>query len=388
MPLEHAQCLMPVVNRPAPVMSRGSGSYMWDRDGRRYLDFVQGWAVNALGHAALEVREALAKQSELLITASPAFHNGPQLELAQRLTALSGLAQAYFCTSGAEATEAAVKLARKWGRKHRGGAFEIVSTHNAFHGRTLAAMAASGKPGWDLLFPPNVSGFRKVAYGDIAAVDEAIGPETAAILVEPIQGEAGVIVPPKGYLSGLRAVADARGVLLVFDEIQTGMARTGTLFAFEREGAVPDVLTLGKGLGSGVPISAVLASPRASCFEPGDQGGTHHGNALTAAVALAVVDVLSDAAFLAMIRVRGEELGAALAAIGRRHGGIARGRGLLWALELDRPIAERVRDVCLELGLLVNAPRPSTIRLMPSLRVSADEIHELAALLGDALARA
>jgi acetylornithine/N-succinyldiaminopimelate aminotransferase len=231
-------------------------------------------------------------------------------------------------------------------------------------------------------------GFRKVPYGDVAAVGEAIGPQTAAILVEPIQGEAGVIVPPRGYLTELRALADARGVLLIFDEIQTGMARTGTLFAFEQEAARPDILTLGKGLGSGVPVSAVVASARASCFEPGDQGGTHHGNALTAAVGLAVLATLSDPAFLASVRARGEELGAALASLGGRHGGAARGRGLLWALELDQPIAERARDICLALGLLVNAPRPSTLRFMPSLRVTAQEIEEMARLLDGGLAEA
>jgi acetylornithine/N-succinyldiaminopimelate aminotransferase len=384
---EHSQFLMPVVVRPDPVMVRGEGSYLWDDRGRRYLDFVQGWAVNALGHAAPEVRRALAAQAAQLITASPAFYNLPQLELAERLTSLSGLAQAYFCTSGAEANECAIKLARKWGRLHRGGAFEVVSTHDSFHGRTLAAMAASGKPGWEELYPPNLPGFRKVPYGDIGALSAALGPATAAILVEPIQGEAGVIVPPEGYLRKLRTLADEHGVLLIFDEIQTGMARTGTLFAFEQEGVLPDVLTLGKGLGSGMAISAVVASARASCFQPGDQGGTHHGNALAAAVGIAVLDVLSQSTFLASVRARGAELGDGLGAVARRHDAKTRGRGLLRALELVRPVAERVRDACLGMGLLINAARPHTIRLMPSLRVTAREIDEMLRLLDDALSQ-
>jgi len=376
---------MSVVHRPDPIMVRGRGSYLWDADGRRYLDFVQGWAVNSLGHAADEVRQALAAQSELLVTASPAYYNGPQLELAERLTSLSRLSQSYCCTSGAEANEGAIKLARKWGRLHRDGAFEIITTQGAFHGRTLATMAASGKPGWDALFPPNVPGFRKVPYGDTAEIERAIGERTVAIMVEPIQGEAGVIVPPDGYLHRLRELADAHRLLLILDEVQTGMARTGTLFAFERENVRPDILTLGKGLGAGLPISAVLAGPRASVFEPGDQGGTHHGNPLTSAVGLAVLNVLSQPSFLASVRARGEELASRLTTVALRHDAKIRGRGLLWAIELARPIAEKARDRCLELGLLVNAPRPTSLRLMPSLRVTTAEIEEMAGILEAAL---
>jgi acetylornithine/N-succinyldiaminopimelate aminotransferase len=346
---------------------------------------VQGWAVNALGHAAPEVTRALALQAELLVTASPAFYNLPQLRLAERLVSVSGLARAYFCCSGAEANEAAIKLARKWGRLHRGGAYEILTTENSFHGRTLAAMAASGKPGWDKLFPPHLPGFRKVAFGDVRAMRNAVGADTVAILVEPIQGEAGVIVPPDGYLAELRELADAHDLLLMFDEIQTGMARTGTLFAFEREGARPDVLTLGKGLGGGIAMSAVLANEKASCFAAGDQGGTHHGNPLAAAVGLAVLETLSQPSFLEEVRARGHQLGQALAELGRPHRAKSRGRGLLWALELSEPVAERVRDRCLSLGLLVNAPRASTLRFMPSLRVTKPEIDEMLALLEPAL---
>src|SRR5687768_7688703 len=206
--------LMPIVRRPEPIMARGAGSFVWDDRGRRYLDFVQGWAVNALGHCAPEVQAALGAQAARLMTASPAYDNPQELALARRLVDLTGLAQVHFASSGAEANEVALKVARKWGRLERGGACEVVTTHDAFHGRTLAAMAASGKAGWDALFPPNLPGFRKVRHGDIEAMGAAIDERVAAILVEPIQGEAGVVVAPDGYLRALRELADERGVLL------------------------------------------------------------------------------------------------------------------------------------------------------------------------------
>jgi acetylornithine/N-succinyldiaminopimelate aminotransferase len=377
--------LMPITRRPDLVMVQGAGSFVWDDSGRRYLDFVQGWAVNALGHCAPEVQTALSAQAGMLMTASPAYDNPNELSLARRLVDLTGLAQVHFASSGAEANEVALKVARKWGRIERGGAFDVVTTHDAFHGRTLAAMAASGKAGWDALFPPNLPGFRRVPHGDIEAMRAAVDERVAAILVEPIQGEAGVVTAPDGYLRELRELADERRVLLIFDEIQTGIGRTGTLFAFESEDARPDVLTLGKGLGSGVPLSAALVSDRAACLGLGDQGGTYHGNPLMTAVGLAVLDAVSRPEFLAGVRARGAELGAGLAALARGSGGKVRGRGLLWALELESPVAEQVRDVCLERGLLVNAARPTILRFMPSLRVTSAEIESMLAVLASAL---
>jgi acetylornithine/N-succinyldiaminopimelate aminotransferase len=375
--------LIPVTQRPDVVMVRGDGSYLWDDAGKRYLDFIQGWAVNALGHCPVEVRQALNAQAAQLLTPSPAYHNRPQLELAERLTRASGLHQAHFASSGAEANEAAVKIARKWGRLHKQGAFEVLTTHAAFHGRTLAMMAASGKPGWDALFPPNMPGFRRVPFGDVAAMRAAIGAHTVALMVEPIQGEGGVVVPERGYLRALRALANEHDLLLILDEVQTGMARTGTLFAFEQEGVSPDVVTLGKGLGSGVPVSAVLAGRRACCLEAGDQGGTYHGNPLSAAVGCAVFDTLSQPAFLAAVVERGAQLAAGLSEIAARIGGRARGRGLLWALELETPRAEAIRDRCFERGLLVNAARPHILRFMPSLRVGGAEIDALLSVLAE-----
>jgi acetylornithine/N-succinyldiaminopimelate aminotransferase len=380
--------LMNICQRPPVVMTRGAGSYLWDHNGRRYLDFVQGWAVNALGHAPEELVRAVTAQSALLLTPSPAFHNAPQLELAQRLVAASGLATAHFACTGAEANEAAVKLARKWARLNRPGAFEVVTTWNAFHGRTFAMMAASGKPAWDALFPPLPAGFRRVPYGDAEAVAAAVDAQTAAIMVEPVQGEGGVVVPAADYLQRLRRVADAAGVLLILDEVQTGMGRTGALFAHQHHGVLPDILTLGKGLGAGVPISAVLASRQASVFAPGDQGGTYNGNPLATAVALEVLRVIERPEFLRNVSERGQELEGILRALGARFGAReVRGRGLLYAMEFAEDVAEGVRDAALELGLLLNAPRPNTLRLMPSLRVTSEELAELRALLSRALER-
>lgn len=377
--------LMRVAARPPRVMVRGAGSYLWDHEGTRYLDFLQGWAVNSLGHSPPELAAALSAQASTLITASPAFHNAPQLRFARCLARAAGMAQVHFANSGAEANEAAIKLARKWGRVERGGAHRVITTVGSFHGRTLAMMAASGKPGWDELFPPKMPGFDKVPFGDSAAVRAAIDDDTVAVMVEPIQGEAGVVVPPEGYLRELREICSEHGLLLICDEVQTGMGRTGTLFACEREGVKPDILTLGKGLGGGVPISAVLANARASCFVPGDQGGTYNGNPLMTAAAQSVFDVVSQEPFLANVRALGEYLSAQLSKLCSSRGLSHRGRGLLWAIELDADRSERIVQACFADGLLINAPRPRLLRLMPSLRVTRDEIDAMIVVLTRAL---
>ncbi len=379
--------LMPLARRPPLVMQRGQGSYLWDEAGRRYLDFIQGWAVNTFGHAAPEVLAALAEQSSLLITPSPAFNNRPILDLARLLVSATGYHQVTFTNSGAEANETAIKLVRKWGRKHRRGAFGIVSCEQAFHGRTLATMSASGKTGWEALFPPYPPGFVKVPFGDLASMERAIDDTTAALMVEPVQGEAGVVVPPAGYLAGLRQLADRHDLLLVLDEVQTGCGRTGPLLAQEHEGVRADVVTLGKGLGAGFPISATLVNERAACFEHGDSGSTHGGNPLGAAVALAVLRAVLEPHFAAAVRERAEHLEQTLDRLSRRLGASRRGVGLLQALVFDEPVCERLRDLCLAEGLLVNAPRPNLLRFMPQLRVSAAEIDEMAARLSEARAR-
>lgn len=383
---EQPSHLMNHVVRPPTVMVRGKGSWLWDASGKRYLDFVQGWAVNALGHAAPEVLRALSEQAATLVTASPAYHNARELELAAAIARVSGLSRVFFANSGAEANEGAIKLARKWGKVARGGAFEVITTHNGFHGRTLATMAASGKPGWDAMFPPNVAGFVKVPFDDARAVAQAVTPKTAAILVEPIQGEAGVVVPKQGYLRELRHIADEHGLLLVFDEIQTGMGRTGTLFSHQHEGVLPDVMTLGKALGGGVPLAALVASERAACFEVGEQGGTFNGNPLATSAGVAVLSAVTEPGFLDSVRARSEQLRDGLERVSPGHVGEVRGRGLLMAARLAEPRAAQIRDAAFDLGLLVNAPRPDVLRFMPALNVTSDEITTMTELLSQVIA--
>ena len=296
--------------------------------------------------------------------------------------------RAFFCSTGAEANEGAIKLARKWGRVHRAGACEIVTTHGAFHGRTLATMAASGKPGWDELFPPRVEGFAKVPFGDAPAARAAVNERSVAIWVEPIQGEEGVVVPPSGYLAALRSLCDERGLLLMLDEIQTGMGRTGSLLACEAEGVRPDILTLGKGLGGGVPLSAMLAREEVACFEPGEQGGTFNGNPLMTAVGLAVLGTLTAPGFLRSVEHLGDRLRAGLEGLAIRYGcPFVRGRGLLLALGLPRPAAREIVAGCRERGLLINAPAVDLLRFMPSLRVEPGEIDDMCNTLDAALAQ-
>ena len=323
-------------------MVEGQGSWLRDADGRTYLDFVQGWAVNCLGHGHPAMVEALRDQAGRLINCSPAFHNAPMARLATLVAESSGLDRVFFCNSGAEANEGAIKLARKWGQQHRAGAFEIVTTHGGFHGRTLATMAASGKPAFEPLFEPKVPGFIKVPLNDLDAMAAAITERTVAVMVEPIQGEAGVIPATDDYLRGLRALTTARGVLLILDEIQTGIGRTGRLFGFEHAGVQPDIMTLGKGLGGGVPLAALVASEAVSCFEPGDQGGTFNGNALMTAVGCAVMETVQHAG-VPGCRARDRRLpGRAARALSAAHGhGEVRGRGLLLALALGTARARR-----------------------------------------------
>ena len=374
--------LMEITKRPEIVFVSGKGSWLTDERGREYLDFVQGWAVNCLGHSPDVLADVIAEQAARLITPSPAFYNRPMLDLADALVAASGMDEVFFTNSGAEANEGAIKLARKWGALKRDGAYEIVTMVGGFHGRTLATMSASGKPGWDQLFEPKVPGFPKVEIGDLDAVEAAIGDKTVAVMLEPIQGESGVIPAGDGYLRGLRDLTRDRGVLLILDEIQTGMGRTGTLFAFEHTGVRPDILTLGKGLGGGVPIAGLLATREASCFEYGDQGGTFNGNPLMTAVGLAVLGELGREGFLDVVVSRGAYLTRGLEELSQRHGiGAVRGRGLLLALDLGEPIGAEVVAAALEHGLLLNSPRPDSLRFMPSLTVTEDEIDQVLGIL-------
>ena len=378
--------LMEITSRPPLVFVRGEGAWIWDHAGRRYLDFVQGWAVNALGHCPRAIADALAGQAAKLINPSPAFWNAPSARLARELVEHSCFDRVFFANSGAEANEGAIKLARKWGAKHRGGAYEIVTFEHAFHGRTLATMSASGKPGWDALFEPKVPGFPKARLNDLASVERLIGDRTAAVMLEPIQGEAGVLMATDGFLHDLRQLTSAKKLLLIVDEIQTGMGRTGKLFGYEHAGIEPDIMTLGKGIGGGVPLAALLAKVSVCCFEHGDQGGTYNGNPLMTAVGCAVLDALLAPGFLAGVAQRGQQLADGLRKLAAKHSlGEVRGRGLLMALDLGRDVGGKVVEQARDAGLLLNSPRPASLRFMPALTTSAGEIDEMLAILDGVL---
>ncbi len=373
------RALMEITRRPAITFTHGRGGLLWDSEGNRYLDFIQGWAVNCLGHSPPAVARALAEQSARLLNCSPAYYSEPMMRYANALTAAAGLERVFFANSGAEANEGAIKLARKWGAKHRGGTYEIVTTVGGFHGRTLATMSASGKAGWDGLFEPKVAGFPKVPLNDLAAVEAAVGDRTAAVMLEPIQGESGVWPADDGYLRSLRALADRRGILLILDEIQTGMGRTGSLFCFEHAGVRPDIVTLGKGIGAGTPLAALLAREEVCCFEPGDQGGTYNGNALMAAVGHAVLEELTADGFLERVCEAGAALRRGLESLSGKYGlGGVRGRGLLLALDLTpRSDGFALVEKALAKGLLLNAPAPDALRFVPALNVTDAEIAEM-----------
>ena len=383
------QTLMEITARPPLVFVRGKGSWLWDHEGKRYLDFVQGWAVNCLGHSPAVIVDALAEQSRKLITPSPAFYNEPAMQLAQRIVEHSCFQQVFFTNSGAEANEGAIKLARKWGALNKGGAYEIITFDHSFHGRTLATMSASGKPEFVDLFEPKGPGFPKAELNDLASVERLITEKTVAVMLEPIQGEAGVILATDMFLRDLRELTRQRNLLLVVDEIQTGVGRTGKLWGYQHAGIAPDIMTLGKMLGGGVPLAALVATDAVSCFKHGDQGGTFNGSPLMAAVGCAVMDAVLAPGFLEGVEARGAYLMEGLSNLSARHGfGEVRGRGLLVALDLRQDIASKVTDIARDAGVLLNAPRPNLLRFMPALNLSQEETDTMLATLDGALRQA
>src|ERR1035437_3539255 len=383
------QTLMEITARPPLVFLRGKGSWLWDHEGKRYLDFVQGWAVNCLGHSPAVIVDALAEQSRKLITPSPAFYNEPSMQLAQRIVEHSCFQQVFFTNSGAEANEGAIKLARKWGALNKGGAYEIITFDHSFHGRTLATMSASGKPEFVDLFEPKVPGCPKAELNDLASVERLSTETTVAVMLEPIQGEAGVIVATDMFLRDLRELTRQRNLLLVVDEIQTGVGRTGKLWGYQHAGIAPDIMTLGKMLGGGVPLAALVATDAVSCFKHGDQGGTFNGSPLMAAVGCAVMDAVLAPGFLEGVDTRGAYLMKGLSNLSARHGlGEVRGRGLLVALDLRQDIASKVTDIARDAGVLLNAPRPNLLRFMPALNLSQEETDTMLATLDGALRQA
>ena len=381
--------LMDITARPKTVFVRGEGSWLWDDTGKRYLDFIQGWAVNCLGHSPPVVANALAAQAGRLITPSPAYYNDASLKLAKALVDHSCFDQVFFANSGAEANEGAIKLARKYGSLHKNGAYEIITFTGGFHGRTLATMSASGKKAFEPLFEPKVAGFRKAVLNDIASVKALVNANTVAVMLEPIQGEAGVWPATDQFLRELRTLTEELGLLLVFDEIQTGMGRTGKLFHYQHAEIEPDIMTLGKGICCGVPLAALLEIEKASCFEHGDQGGTFNGNPLMCAAGLAVLDEVTKPGFLKRAADTGLFLESELQRLSARHGlGEVRGRGLLLALDLKLPMGASIVVRALEAGLLLNSPQPDALRFMPALNVTREEIDAMIDGLDALLAKA
>jgi len=381
-------CEMQIYGRQPLAIARGQGATVWDADGKRYLDFFAGVAVNSLGHCHPAVVDAIRRQAGELLHVSNHYHTAIEGEVAALLCRHSFAERVFLCNSGAEANEAAMKLARRWGSTHGDGRFEILATHGSFHGRTFATVTATGQEKYHQGFLPLLPGVRLVPFDDVDAMAAAVGPETIAILVEPIQGEGGIVVPRPGYLRALRELCDRRALLLVFDEIQTGFGRTGRLFAYEHEEVVPDVMTLAKALGGGVPIGAMCTTDRiAAAFTPGSHGTTFGGNPLACAAAAAAIRTIAESGLLEHAQAVGAQLQAGLERLATRHARIqaVRGRGLMYGLFLDGPAAPVVR-ACLDRGLLVNATADRVLRLTPPLILTREELDAGLAILDEGLA--
>ena len=380
--------LFPTYARAPLALVRGEGTRVWDADGREYLDFFSSTVVTNLGHQHPAIVRAIETQARQILHVSNLHYCEPQARLAERLVERSFADRVFLCNSGAEANEAAIKLARKVGHARGEGRYEIVTLLNSFHGRTLATIAATGQEKIRVGFEPVQQGFRYAPYEDLPALEESVTPRTIAVMVEPIQGEGGIVTPRPEYFQALRAFCDRHQLLVIFDEIQTGMGRTGTLFAYEQLGVTPDIMTLAKGLGSGVPIGAMLAAaPIAEILDKGSHGSTFGGNALTCAVALAVCEVLESEGVLANCRAMGERLAAGLQRLAARHPILrgVRGRGLLVGAELDQP-GGPVVERCLARGLIINCTANTVLRITPPLTVSAAEVDQALAILDGALA--
>ncbi len=363
--------------RPPVVIVKGEGSCVWDADGKRYVDLFPGWAVSGLGHCHPKVVQAVRDQVGKLIHIANNFYNETQGLLAQAIGERSFGGKSFFCNSGAEAVEAALKLARLVGAES--GRYKIVSMKDSFHGRTFAAITATGQEKYHQGFAPLVPGFDYAPFGDLVAVSELVDDETAAVLLEPVQGEGGVNVPPAGYLEGLRKLCDERGCLLILDEVQTGMGRTGKWFAHQHYDVTPDIMTMAKALGGGVAIGAITARPEVAAFlKPGTHASTFGGNPLACAAALAVVDAVEEDGLLENSREMGAYLVGRLEGLGAKYGGLVRevrGLGLMVGMELTRPGAD-LAAACLDSGLLVNCTHDSVMRFVPAMTVDRGTLDE------------
>ncbi|WP_342347770.1 acetylornithine transaminase [uncultured Nitrospira sp.] len=382
--------LMDTYTRLPISLVRGNGCLVYDAEGREYVDCLAGIAVNILGHAHPDLVDAIIRQARQLIHTSNLFYTEPQIRLAQRLVELSFADKVFFCNSGTEANEAAIKLARRYAHNTFGPErFEILTMVNSFHGRTLASLTATGQPKLQEGFGPLVPGFRYVPFNDLEAVKANITPQTAAVMVEPIQAEGGVIVPNPSYLKGLREFCTEQQILLIFDEVQTGMGRTGTLFAYEQFGIQPDIMTLAKGLGGGIPIGACLATDTiAAAFEPGTHASTFGGNPLACAVALKVLDLLIEGGKLEQGRLAGRYLAKGLSSLNEKFSCIqeVRGKGLLQGLELTIDGKPLVLE-CLERRVLINCTMGRVLRFVPPLIISNAQIDRLLSVLSEVLSK-
>ncbi|WP_375296094.1 acetylornithine transaminase [Saccharothrix sp.] len=362
---------------PGLTLERGEGAYVWDADGNRYLDLLTGIAVNALGHAHPAIVAAVTEQIGKLGHTSNLYINEPALKLAERLLDLTGQdgdGRVLFVNSGAEANEAAFKLSRRTGRT------KVVATEGGFHGRTMGALALTGQPAKRGPFEPLVPGVVHVPFGDVAALEAAIDDETAAFFVEPIQGEQGVVVPPEGYLQAARAMTQKHGALLVLDEVQTGVGRVGSWFAFQRFGIVPDVMTLAKGLGGGLPLGACIAfGPAKDLFQPGQHGTTFGGNPVCCAAALAVLDTIAAEGLLEHSAAVGKEIAAGVEALGHPLISGVRGAGLLLGITLREAVSAKIAAAAQQAGYLINPIQPDVIRLAPPLVLDEADAHRLVA---------
>ena len=384
--LEH-RYFMPTVERTPVTLVRGQGVWVWDDAGRKYLDFVGGWAVDSLGHCHPVVAQAVMEQVQTLIHTSNQFYTIPQIRLAELLVKNSCLDKVFFGNSGTEANEGAVKLARRYGKRYLDGAYEVITAYASFHGRTLAMVAASGQAKFQEPYIPLPVGFINVEYNNVEAIKAATTSQTCAVMLEPLQGEGGVNVPSSGYLAAVRDWCEQAGILFILDEIQTGLGRTGTLFAYEQYGVEPDIMTLAKGLASGLPIGTLLAKDRASVFIPGEHGSTFGGNPVACAAGYATLKFIIENDIAGNARRVGEHLLSELGKLKEKFSLITdvRGRGLLAAMEFSSEIAQSVVTACLDRGLLVNKLKPNALRFMPPLVVSSREVDEAIGILDKAL---
>jgi predicted acetylornithine/succinylornithine family transaminase len=380
---------LPVGKRLPVTLVRGEGSRVWDEDGREYLDCVAGIAAVSLGHCHPEVVKAVQEQAPSLMQVSNYYYTVPQIKLAQLLCEHTCLDKVFFCNSGGEAVEGCIKLARKWGKERRDGAYEIIVTENAFHGRTLATVTATANERYRAPFTPLVEGFVRVPFNDVEAIKRATTPRTAAVLLEVIQGEGGVNIPDDDYLPQVRAWCDEAGILLMVDEVQTGVGRTGALFAHQLYGIEVDVMAVAKGLGGGFPIGAFLARDECAVLTLGEHGTTFGGNPLATQVGYTVLKYLIDNDVPAQVAKKGEHVERRLRSLADRHPMVTevRGKGLLWAMELDRAVAEEAVRLCLEEGLLANNVKPTALRLMPPLTITEEELDRVVEIVDRVLGR-